>query len=350
MKHKEYRFEIAISFAGDNKRDKVRDVAQLLRAKLGDGKVFFDEWFEVELAGPDAQTVLQNYYRNLTRLVVTCVCERYNEKPWTQEEWRAIQAFERDLRDAGTNNVKRMRFLPLRFGDGDIDGLFSTAIVPDMRNRKPQEIAELILKRLDLAKHESAELAVREPTIPVSSELANLAKAVEDCLSAVDHIKGEVQASSTEVRPILMPGSIDTFDKPVYSWDKNRKVDYIKQFSLGPAYSLDDIDQDVIDAICDSLTVHQFIDLASEINRLRQEADPELKPRQILIPAGALPNPDQGLVNYAYRLLGNVFVRGPRMIVALLLSLPMTIWSEHEDKLLALLKYLQTPRSAAEKH
>jgi hypothetical protein len=184
----------------------------------------------------------------------------------------------------------------------------------------------------------------------IDAWLATLAKAVADCLSAVDQIKSEDQTSSTEVRPTLMPGSIDTFDKPVYSWDKNRKVDYIRQFSLGPAYSLDDIDQDVIDAICDSLTLHQFIDLASEINRLRQKADPELKPRQILIPAGALPNPDQGLVNYAYRLLGNVFVRGPRMIVALLLSLPMTIWSEHERELLALLKHLQTPRNATERH
>src|SRR5262245_7082497 len=110
MNQEDYRFEIAISFAGDNKRDLVRKVAELLQEKLGEGRVFFDEWFESELAGPDAQVVLQNYYRKMTRLVVTCVCQRYNEKPWTQEEWRVIQAFERDLRDAGTENVKRMRF------------------------------------------------------------------------------------------------------------------------------------------------------------------------------------------------------------------------------------------------
>jgi hypothetical protein len=118
----EYRFEIAISFAGDNKRDLVREVAELLQQKLGKGKVFFDEWFESELAGNDAQIVLQNIYKTKTRLVVTCVCQRYNEKPWTQDEWRAIQAFERDLRDAGSDNLKRLRLLPLRFGDGDIDG------------------------------------------------------------------------------------------------------------------------------------------------------------------------------------------------------------------------------------
>jgi hypothetical protein len=147
----EYRFDVAISFAGDNKRATVRAVAELLQLQLGVGKVFFDEWFEAELAGHDAQAVLQNIYRRSTRLVVTCVCQRYAEKSWTQEEWRAICAFERGLRDAGDENIKRMRFLPLRFGDGEVDGIFETAIVPDVRGRSPEGVAALILERLRLA-------------------------------------------------------------------------------------------------------------------------------------------------------------------------------------------------------
>lgn len=143
-----FRFEVALSFAGDNKRDKVRRIAEILRERLGDGRVFFDEWFEHELAGHDAQVVLQSIYGKLTRLVVTCVCRRYSEKPWTQDEWRAIQSFERTIRDAGSGNLKRLRFLPLRFGDGEVDGLFDTAIVPDVRERTPENIAELIVKRL----------------------------------------------------------------------------------------------------------------------------------------------------------------------------------------------------------
>lgn len=150
-KNQKYRFEVALSFAGDNKRDLVRRVAENLRDALGSGKVFFDEWFEAELAGPDAQIVLQSIYGSESRLVVTCVCQRYNDKPWTQEEWRAIQAFERNLRDAGSGNQRRMRFLPLRFGEGEIDGLFATALVPDVRSRTPEEIAGLVLDRLVLA-------------------------------------------------------------------------------------------------------------------------------------------------------------------------------------------------------
>lgn len=190
MDQEDYRFEIAISFAGDNKRDLVRKVAVLLQEKVGKGKVFFDEWFESELAGTDAHIVLQNYYQKKTRLVVTCVCKRYNEKPWTQEEWRAIQAFERDLRDAGSGNVKRMRFLPLRFGDGEIDGLFSTAIVPDVRSREPKEIAELILKRLDHTKPESGE-QIEEIPVEEDDLISN---------SAAHHDKSKAKSPLRKVR------------------------------------------------------------------------------------------------------------------------------------------------------
>jgi len=158
-----YRFEVALSFAGDGKRERVRAVAELLQQELGAGRVFFDEWFVTELAGHDAQVVLQNIYRSSTRLVVTCVCKRYNEKPWTQEEWRAIVSFERTLRDAGGENIRRMRFLPLRFGDGEVDGIFDTAIVPDVRALTPAEIARLILERLDLAKRSPSGAGSAEP-------------------------------------------------------------------------------------------------------------------------------------------------------------------------------------------
>jgi hypothetical protein len=162
-----FRFEVAFSFAGDGKRDKVREVARVLRDELGDGHVFFDEWFEAELAGPDAQIVLQQYYRSATRLVVACVCDRYGEKPWTQEEWRAIQSLERGLRDAGSANLRRLRFLPLRFGDGQVDGLLDTAIVPDVRHRSTQEVADLILERLRLARGDGAP---QQPLIEIRAQ------------------------------------------------------------------------------------------------------------------------------------------------------------------------------------
>jgi formylglycine-generating enzyme required for sulfatase activity len=163
----EFQFEVALSFAGDGKRTLVRNVAELLRRELGDGKVFFDEWFEAELAGHDASNVLQKIYLTSTRLVVSGICKRYAEKPWTQDEWRAIQAFERRLRpgDAGGSLTDRNRFLPLRFGDGEVDGLFETAIVPDVRNRTPEQIAGLILDRWRLTQKESSGHSIRPSLI-----------------------------------------------------------------------------------------------------------------------------------------------------------------------------------------
>lgn len=144
----EYRFEIALSFAGDGKRDTVREVAELLRAKLGDGKVFFDEWFDYEIAGPDAHNVLQDIYRKSSRLVVAFLCEKYGSKSWPQDEWRAIQSFERTLRGPSSPESSRDRFLPLRFGEGDVPGVLDTTVAPNVQERSPKDIAALILKRL----------------------------------------------------------------------------------------------------------------------------------------------------------------------------------------------------------
>jgi hypothetical protein len=168
----EYRFEVAFSFAGDRNRPLVCRVAELVRDIVGAGKVFFDEWYEAELAGPDAHIVLQNIYRKQTRLVVLAVGKHYGEKPWTQEEWRAIQSFERTLRDASSNNLARMRFLPLRFGDGEVDGLFDTAIVPDVRERSPEQIARLVLERLELARGSPASTDSAAPS-PATEKLSD---------------------------------------------------------------------------------------------------------------------------------------------------------------------------------
>lgn len=146
---------MAFSFAGDGKRDVVRAVATRVREKIGKSKVFFDEWYEDLLAGPDANVVLQRIYQTQSFVVVVGVCERYSEKPWTQDEWRAIQVFERSLRDAGGDNLKRMRFLPLRFGPGTLPGIpLETAIVPEVAHRSEDDIVRLILRRLARARGE----------------------------------------------------------------------------------------------------------------------------------------------------------------------------------------------------
>lgn len=170
----DFRFEVALSFAGDEKRDLIRETALHLENVLGPKRVFFDEWFEAEIAGFDAHVVLQKIYQCEARMVVACVCQHYAGKPWTQDEWRAIQSFERKLRDARSGNVDRLRLMPIRFGDGDVDGLFDTAIVPDVRHRSAQQIADLILKRLDELKVRASARRQKEGATTDEALLDNL--------------------------------------------------------------------------------------------------------------------------------------------------------------------------------
>ena len=122
-----------------------------------------------------------------------------------------------------------------------------------------------------------------------------------------------------------------------YELTFNEKVKFVQNYSLGPAVPLIKLEQDIIDTLNDSLTTQQFVELSVETNRLREAADKNIKPRQILIPSGALPNPDLGIENYSYRFITNVFVRGPKMVVSFLLSLPINIWSTHESEINSLL-------------
>ena len=52
------KFLVAFSFAGEQ-RKLVRSIAEAVESSLGVGSVFFDEWFEYYIAGPDADTRLQ---------------------------------------------------------------------------------------------------------------------------------------------------------------------------------------------------------------------------------------------------------------------------------------------------
>jgi len=143
-----FEFDVALSFAGDNKRDKIREIANKLKERIQDGKVFFDGDFEYASAGLNADTYFQNVYGKESRLVVSCICKRYNEKNWTQHEWRAIRNFASKL---GNDPVARSRFLPIRFDDGEVDGIFSNIdIALDVRDLEVDVIVELIFNRHSL--------------------------------------------------------------------------------------------------------------------------------------------------------------------------------------------------------
>jgi hypothetical protein len=142
------KFQVAFSFAGEQ-RDRVRSIAELVEKELGSGTVFLDEWFEAYLAGDDADLKLQDIYTQRCSLAVVCVSERYGGKPWTLAEHAAIRARVMQAR-AAKDERDRLAILPIRVGEGEVEGILFTTIVPDVRSRSAPQAAELVIERLRL--------------------------------------------------------------------------------------------------------------------------------------------------------------------------------------------------------
>ncbi len=133
------RFDVALSFPGEH-RPYVKDIAHALATSLTMDKIFYDEFYEEELARPNLDTYLQRIYHDDSRLIVVFLCEDYDNKEWCGLELRAI----RDL-------IKKRRDNDLMFvqvDDGEVEGLFSIDGKVDSRGRSADEIASLIIKRL----------------------------------------------------------------------------------------------------------------------------------------------------------------------------------------------------------
>ena len=97
------KFLVAFSFAGEQ-RDLVQSIATAVQERLGEGTVFFDEWYEYYIAGSDADLKLQKIYHERSVLVVLCVSSQYGNKPWTRAEYEAIRALKMQL-SAGTKRI-----------------------------------------------------------------------------------------------------------------------------------------------------------------------------------------------------------------------------------------------------
>jgi hypothetical protein len=137
------KFLVAFSLAGEQ-RALVRALAEEVERRLGDSTVFYDEWFEFYLAGGDADLKLQRIYHERCELAVICISGEYGSKPWTRAEHTAVRA--RYMAAAGSADGDRV--LPVRVGEGDVDGILLNSIVPDLRHRPLAEVAQLIVDRL----------------------------------------------------------------------------------------------------------------------------------------------------------------------------------------------------------
>ncbi len=140
-----FRFGVAFSFAGLH-REKVRAIAEIVAAKLGRERVFFDDWYEAEILGPNMRVLLQRFYYEQSLMVVADLSDEYAGRPWCQAEAEAIDALRMSI-DSARDETSRLRLLNVKLGDGRVPGILPNAGYLDAINKTNEQCAELILKR-----------------------------------------------------------------------------------------------------------------------------------------------------------------------------------------------------------
>ncbi len=134
-------FKVAFTFSGEN-RGYVEAVAVELESKIGKGNLFYDNFFQAELARINLDVFLQDIYHNKSDFIVVFLSRTYEHKQWCGLEWRSI----RDM-------IKRKqsdKIILVKLEDFNLDGIFSIDGYLDGSKNNPTIMAELIHRRIDI--------------------------------------------------------------------------------------------------------------------------------------------------------------------------------------------------------
>jgi hypothetical protein len=140
------RFKVGLSFPGEL-RGLVGPVAENLGRELGRERVFYDHFYEAELARPNLDVYLQSLYHDESEMIVIFLCSDYAKKEWCGMEWRAVRDLIKTRRDADV--------MLLRADSSPVPGIFSIDGYIDITDRSPEQITRLILSRLSMGEKEA---------------------------------------------------------------------------------------------------------------------------------------------------------------------------------------------------
>lgn len=136
-----HSFDVALSFPGEV-RVVVEQIARELETLIGPNSYFYDANYASQLARPSLDTLLQEIYRDRSKLVVVFLCGDYQRKDWCGIEFRAIKEI------IMKHDNKKIMFI--KMDDGRVDGVFEADGYIDGRKYSPQEIAHFIQERVEL--------------------------------------------------------------------------------------------------------------------------------------------------------------------------------------------------------
>jgi hypothetical protein len=132
-------FDVSFTFAGES-RDIVEQVMIELGKLVDKNRIFYDNNFISQLARPSLDILLQDIYRNRSKLIVVFLCEKYQEKAWCGLEFRAIREL---IMEKEENKI-----MYIRLDTGHVDGVFRTDGYIDGTRFNAQQLAHFIEERL----------------------------------------------------------------------------------------------------------------------------------------------------------------------------------------------------------
>jgi len=136
-KNGEYEYDVALSFAGEDRKF-VALVAKLLK---NDGlSVFYDNFEEANLWGKNLYDHLTEIYSIRAKYAIMFISKHYEKKVWTNLERQAMQsrAFQEN----------KEYILPARFDDTKIPGLLDIVGYIDISKISADEFARIIIKKV----------------------------------------------------------------------------------------------------------------------------------------------------------------------------------------------------------
>lgn len=136
-----HQFDVALSFPGEV-RDYIEPIVAELEREVGPNSYFYDKNYTAQLARPSLDELLQDIYRNRSKLVVVFLCEKYQEKEWCGIEFRAIKEIIMERQNE--------KIMFVKMDDGAVEGVFKTDGYIDGRVHTPTEVAGFIKERIDL--------------------------------------------------------------------------------------------------------------------------------------------------------------------------------------------------------
>lgn len=159
----EFEYDLAVSFAGEN-RPTAEKFAEILKAH--GLNVFYDAWEQADLWGRDLYDHLDEVYAKKARYCVMFLSEAYARKAWTNHERKSAQT------RAFQENEEYI--LPLRLDDTAIPGIRATLGYLDLRKTAVEEAARLAIQKVEAAKSRGA--AVKAQVQPAAAPTPRVGK------------------------------------------------------------------------------------------------------------------------------------------------------------------------------